>query len=375
MPRILGHTGRLRHTPRCRCPKEQEVVSADTPSCRARPEEPSWEPRHLDQPGRKAGRAVWVWRERDHAFAPGTGSTVIGAQRCVATIGVFDGVHRGHQRIVWRALARAAELRLPAVGVTFDPLPEVVVRPASAPPLLTTLPRRLELLADLGLDGAYVVDFTPELSKQEPAQFATSVLVETLRAVDVVVGENFRFGRRAAGDVDTLREVGAAAGFMVDAVSLAHPDAEDRAFSSTWIRERIAAGDVEGATAALGRPHRLEGVVIHGDHRGRELGYPTANLDVPSDLAVPADGVYAGWLDDMPAAISIGTNPTFAGTARRVEAYAIDRDLDLYGRLMTLDFVARLRGMVTFDGVEPLRVQMAADVEQCRRLLAPPPSS
>lgn len=287
--------------------------------------------------------------------------------RSVVTIGIFDGVHRGHQRIVQRALARAAELRLPAVGVTFDPLPEFVLRPEAAPALLTTLDRRVELLGELGLDGVYIIDFTEEFSHELPPEFVQSVLVERLRAVDVVVGANFRFGRRAAGDVGSLRDLGLAAGFMVDAVELA---GGAQPFSSSWIRERVAAGDVEGAAEALGRPHRVGGVVVHGDHRGRELGYPTANLDVPADLAVPADGVYAGWLDGMAAAVSIGTNPTFGGIGRRVEAYAIDRvGLELYGQLMSLDLVARLRPMVTFDDIGALTTQMAADVEQARQVL------
>jgi riboflavin kinase/FMN adenylyltransferase len=308
---------------------------------------------------------VRVWR-------PQTPSGDAFFDRCVATIGVFDGVHRGHQRIVWRALARAAEVRLPAVGVTFDPVPEAVVAPSSAPKLLTTIDRRIELLGGLGLDGVYVIEFTPEFAELAPEDFARAVLVERLRALDVVVGENFRFGRRATGDVATLRALGTSSGFMVDAISLAHPDGPGAPpFSSTWIRARIAEGDVEAAAGALGRPHRLVGVVVHGDHRGRELGYPTANLDVPHALAVPADGVYAGWLDGMPAAISIGTNPTFSGTARRVEAYAIDRvGLDLYGRSMALDFAVRVRGMIAFDGVEPLLAQMADDVERCRAVLA-----
>lgn len=311
-----------------------------------------------------------VWHH--HSDGPAARDAVV--DRCVATIGVFDGVHRGHQRIVSRTLARAAELRLPAVAVTFEPLPEVVLRPDSAPPLLTTFDRRLQLLAGLGVDGVYVVHFDAEFARLSPAEFTSSVLVDALRAVDVLVGENFRFGRRASGDVSTLAELGSASGFMVDAVSLAHPDGDDAPpFSSTWIRERIAAGDVEGATVALGRPHRVEGVVVHGDHRGRELGYPTANLDVPLELAVPADGVYAGWLDGMPAAVSIGTNPTFHGTSRRVEAHVLDRDdLDLYGEYMSLDLVARLRGMVAFDGVEPLLAQMAIDVAQTRVVLAGP---
>ena len=305
-----------------------------------------------------------VWRDS-------TGGVPADVGRTVVTIGIFDGVHRGHQRIVYRALARAAELRLPAIGVTFDPLPEFVLRPAEKPDLLTTLDRRLELLSGLGLDGAYVIDFTPEFSEQSPDEFAESVLVRQLRAVDVVVGANFRFGRRAAGDVASLRELGSAAGFMVDAIELAGLGAAPgQVFSSSRIRQQIAAGDVESAAVDLGRPHRLEGVVVHGDHRGRELGYPTANLDLPPDLAVPADGVYAGWLDGMAAAISVGTNPTFEGVGRRVEAYAIDEvGLDLYGRVMALDFTARLRPMVRFDSIDALVVQMADDVDRARRLL------
>jgi len=305
-----------------------------------------------------------VWRDS-------TGGVPADLGRTVVTIGIFDGVHRGHQRIVYRALARAAELRLPAIGVTFDPLPEFVLRPAEKPDLLTTLDRRLELFGELGLDGVYVIDFTPEFSQHSPEEFVEAVLVNQLRAVDVVVGANFRLGRRAAGDVATLRELGAAAGFMVDAIELAGlGGAPGQVFSSSRIREQIAAGDVESAAIALGRPHRLEGVVVHGDHRGRELGFPTANLDLPPDLAIPADGVYAGWLDGMAAAISVGTNPTFDGVGRRVEAYVIDEvGLDLYGRVMALDFTARLRPMVRFDDVEALVAQMADDVDRARRLL------
>lgn len=308
-----------------------------------------------------------VW----HHHSDGAAARGAVVDRCVATVGVFDGVHRGHQRIVSRTLARAAELRLPAVAVTFNPLPEAVLRPGSAPALLTTFDRRVELLASLGIDGVYVVHFDAEFARLTPEEFTSSVLVGALRAVDVTVGENFRFGRRASGDVTTLARLGSAAGFMVDSISLAHPDGPDAPpFSSTWIRQRIAAGEVEAAAGALGRPHRVEGVVVHGDHRGRELGYPTANVDVPAGLAVPADGVYAGWLDGMPAAVSIGTNPTFNGTARRVEAYALDRDdLDLYGEYVVVDLAARLRGMIAFDGVAPLLAQMAADVQRCREIL------
>jgi riboflavin kinase/FMN adenylyltransferase len=310
--------------------------------------------------------SVQVWRD-------GTDPVPAALGRSVVTIGIFDGVHRGHQRIVHRALARAAELRLPAVGVTFEPLPEFVLRPEETPALLTTLDRRLQLLGELGLDAVYVIDFTTEFSEKSPEEFVQSVLVGQLRAVDVVVGANFRFGRRAAGDVSTLRELGATAGFMVDAIELAGDPGQ--VFSSSWIRERIAAGDVESAALALGRPHRLEGVVVHGDHRGRELGYPTANLELPEHLAVPADGVYAGWLDAMPAAVSVGTNPTFHGIGRRVEAYVIDQvGLDLYGRVMALDLATRLRPMVTFDTIDALTAQMADDVERCRALLSAAPA-
>jgi riboflavin kinase / FMN adenylyltransferase len=311
--------------------------------------------------------------------------------RTVVTIGVFDGVHRGHQRIVYRALARAAELRLPAVAITFDPMPEYVLRPETKPAMLTTVPRRLELLGELGLDGVYVIHFTEELAAHSPEEFVQLVLVDKLHVVDVVVGANFRFGRRAAGDVATLTELGRTeAGFMVDAVELTGPDPsglraastgqdpdstgqdpDSQVYSSSWIRGRIAVGDVESAAEALGRPHRLEGRVIHGDHRGRELGYPTANLELPPALAVPADGVYAGWLDGMPAAISVGTNPTFGAADRRVEAYVIDKaGLDLYGQVVALDFVTRLRPMVAFDGIEGLVAQMAVDVEQSRAFLS-----
>ena len=307
-----------------------------------------------------------VWHQR----ADGTVAGEPLGERCVVTIGVFDGVHRGHQRIIWRALARAAELRLPAVALTFDPLPEAVVRPHAAPLLLTTLARRLELLGELGLDAACVLDFDRDFAAQSPREFVAAVLAGALRAVDVVVGENFRFGHRAGGDVTMLRKLGAELGFMVEAVPLLRADG-DRAFSSSWIRARVAAGDVAAAAVALGRPHAVDGVVVHGDHRGRTLGFPTANLDSPANLAVPADGVYAGWLDGMPAAISVGTNPTFSGTVRRVEAYVVDRtDLDLYGHHVRVDFAQRLRGMVAFDGIEPLIEQMKADVDQCRAVLA-----
>jgi riboflavin kinase / FMN adenylyltransferase len=318
----------------------------------------------------QGGHDWQVWHGLDEAA-----DSAAAFGRSVVTIGVFDGVHRGHQRIVHRALARAAELRLPAVGVTFDPLPELVLRPQDSLAMLTTLERRVELMGELGLDAVWVVPFTRDFAETSPETFVQRLLVGNLHAVDVIVGANFRFGQRAAGDVSTLRDLGQSSGFMVDAVELAGRDGSvGPAWSSTWIRQHILAGDVEGAAEVLGRPHRLEGIVVHGDHRGRELGYPTANLDLVPHSAIPADGVYAGWLDGLPAAISIGTNPTFptiTGTDRRIEAHVIDRQgLDLYGHRMALDLAFRLREIVAFDGVDALVDQIDADVDRARRLLA-----
>jgi riboflavin kinase/FMN adenylyltransferase len=224
----------------------------------------------------------------------------------------------------------------------------------------------------------YVQEFTLPLSRETPEEFVQGLLDDVLRARAVVVGENFRFGHRAAGDVQTLADLGAAAGFEVDPVRLA--GAGDETWSSTYIRGLVAAGDVADAAAAMGRPHRLEGEVVHGDHRGRELGYPTANLALTPHPAVPSDGVYAGWLvldpygarrDALPAAVSIGTNPQFGGHERRVEAFALDRDdLDLYGRHVAVDLVDRIRGQSTFATVDDLVARMATDVAEARRLLS-----
>jgi riboflavin kinase/FMN adenylyltransferase len=259
------------------------------------------------------------------------------------------------------------------VVVTFDPHPMTVIHPDSAPPRLATLEHRLALLEQCEVDAVLVLPFTRELSLWEPDEFVRRVLVDALHAVEVHVGENFRYGHRAAGDVTTLRADGERHGFTVVALPLAGGTSR---WSSTYVRQCLAEGDVASAAAALGRPHRVEGPVVEGDKRGRELGYPTANLDLPRDAAVPDDGVYAGWLTRadgtrLPAAISIGTNPTFGGTTRRVEAYVLDRDdLELYGEHVAVDFLARLRETITFDGVEPLLVQMAEDVDQARALTA-----
>ncbi len=295
----------------------------------------------------------------------------------VVTIGVFDGVHRGHQRIVGRATEAAAELGLPVVVVTFDPHPDEVVRPGSHPPFLSTARRRAELLAGLGADAVCVLPFTREFSELGPDEFVHAALVDRLHAVRVVVGENFRFGYRAAGDVALLAELGEKYDFTAEGVPLLADDGVT--ISSSGIREKLAAGDVAAAARDLGRPHRVEGVVVRGQQRGKALGFPTANLEMPPHTAIPADGVYAGWLTSLdpggraqerwPAAISVGTNPTFDGTEHSVEAYALDRDdLDLYGTHVAVDFVARLRGMVRFDSVGELVAQMHRDVDAARAL-------
>jgi riboflavin kinase/FMN adenylyltransferase len=257
------------------------------------------------------------------------------------------------------------------VVVTFDPHPSEVVRPGSHPAVLTEPHRKAELIEGLGVDVLCVVPFTQRFSQLAAEEFAHDVLVEHLHAALVVVGENFRFGHRAAGDVTLLAQLGRSFGFGVEDAPLVTEG--DTVFSSTYIRSCIDAGDVTAAAAALGRPHRLEGVVVRGDQRGRELGYPTANLLCSAHAAVPADGVYAAWLahrgKSHKAAVSIGTNPTFAGSEHRVEAYVLDFDGDLYGERVALDFVAHLREQRTYQGPDWLIEQIGKDVAQTRALL------
>ena len=294
------------------------------------------------------------------------------------TIGVFDGVHRGHQRIVARAKEVATAHQLPLVVVTFDPHPDEVVRPGSHPPLLCTLRRRVQLMSELGADAVCVLPFTLEFSQLSPDEFVRTVLAERLHARHVVVGDNFRFGHRAAGDVALLAELGEKYDFIAEGVALLTEDGVR--ISSSLIRDRLTAGDVAGAAGGLGRPHRVEGVVVRGAQRGRTFGIPTANLETPPYMAIPADGVYAGWLATLdetgleaqrwPAAISVGTNPTFDGQHRVVEAYALDRDdLDLYGAHVAVDFAARIRGMARFDSVDELIAQMRIDIDHARALV------
>jgi riboflavin kinase / FMN adenylyltransferase len=298
--------------------------------------------------------------------------------RCVVTIGVFDGVHRGHAQIIAEAVRTAAELQLPSVLITFTPHPAEVVRPGSHPPQLTTLMRRAELVEELGIDVFCALPFSLEFSRLEPAEFVHRTLVARLHASHVVVGENFRFGHRAAGDLDSLIDLGHTFGFQAHGTALLRDG--QTPISATYIRSCVQAGDMDAATAALGRPHRLDGLVERGDQRGREIGFPTANLRSERYAAVPTDGVYAGRVVQLTewgatagpladAAISIGTNPTFEGRERRVEAYLLDFDGDLYGQGIGIEFVHRLRGMLRFDSVERLVDQMNDDVARTRKLL------
>ena len=291
--------------------------------------------------------------------------------RCVVTIGIFDGVHAGHQRIIGRAVELAQERGVPSVVLTFDPHPIEIIRPGSHPPLLTGPRHKAELLEALGVDVMCVLPFTPEFRRLTADEFVHEVLVERLHVTGVVIGENFRYGAEGAGDVATLTASGKRFGFTVEGLAL--EGSADTTYSSTYIRSLVDAGDVEEAARVLGREHQVEGLVVRGDQRGRAIGYPTANLSLIPWSAVPADGIYAGRLlrgkETLKAAISIGTNPTFAGRERRVEAFVLDFDEDIYGERVGLTFTARLRDTVRFDTVEGLVAQMDKDVERTRDLL------
>jgi riboflavin kinase / FMN adenylyltransferase len=316
-----------------------------------------------------------VWRDVAE-IPPDLGSSVV-------TIGNFDGVHLGHRHVIRRARELAEERGgIPVVAVTFDPHPLTVVAPDKSPQSLSSLPERLTMLGEAGTDATLVLSFTPALAKVSAADFVNDIVLAALHAAAVVVGENFRFGHRALGDVDLLRTLCAPHGVTVIALPL--DGSAGHFWSSTYIRRCIAAGDVAAAAEALGRPFTIRGYVVRGDQRGRELGYPTANVPVSiTRTAVPADGVYAGWLHRLdepeapywPAAISVGTNPTFDGADRKVESYVLDRtDLELYGVSVEVVFESRLRDMVRFDSVDDLVDQMKQDVDGARDLLTTPPA-
>ena len=285
----------------------------------------------------------------------------------VVVIGVFDGVHKGHQAVLNRAKAIAGDEKI--IALTFDPHPVSVFAPDRTPTLLTILTDRIELLKIHNADQVAVMKFTTEFAAMSPEDFVKKILVQQLSATKVVVGKNFTYGHKAAGNVESLK-----AHTEFETIVLDLAPSEGEVVSSTRIRKLIVDGDVEKARELLTRPHRLDGIVVHGEKRGREIGYPTANLGDLERQTIPSDGVYAGWLsvgiDRWPAAISIGTNPTFAGIrARQVEAYALDQvGLDLYTKAATIEFGWRLRDTLTFDGLEPLLVQMAKDCVQAREL-------
>ncbi|WP_427132921.1 bifunctional riboflavin kinase/FAD synthetase [Pseudarthrobacter sp. S9] len=318
----------------------------------------------------------------------------------VVTFGNFDGVHRGHQQVLSQLIRTARLNHARAVAITFDPHPAQVHRPESAPELIMGLEDKLVALGELGLDAVLVMKYSLELASLTPEEFVATVLVGSLKASHVVIGHDARFGRGNSGDLSTMQELGKKLGFEVLVISEfgsegfplhgdlhdhlhgdPHDDGDaDRRCSSTWVREALREGDVATAAAVLGRPHRMRGEVVHGAARGRDLGFPTANLASKASGYIPADGIYAGWLVDQagtrwPAAISVGSNPTFDGVSRQVEAHVIDRpeesadDFDLYGQTVVVEFVSRLRGMVAYRGPEALVVQMGLDVVQAHDIL------
>lgn len=291
----------------------------------------------------------------------------------VVVIGFFDGVHRGHQTIIRRAAKLARDRGLRSVVATFDRHPMEVVNPGARPPLLMTFKRRATTLARCDVDLVIALPFDDDLRHLPPEEFVDHVLAGPVQAQHVVVGANFRFGHKAAGDVTTLAELGPSRGFTTEGVTLLQLDGV--VISSTEIRRAVEAGDVARAARMLGRPHLLDGVVVRGDRRGAELGFPTANLHVDPRVCVPAPGVYAGRfrLPDgtwHPAATHVGVNQTFGGVDQRVEAYLLDYAGDLYGVEAAVDFRHRLRGTQRFDSADALVTQMRADVDRTRALLA-----
>lgn len=295
-------------------------------------------------------------------------------------IGKFDGVHAGHRAVIRRLEEAAEAAGSRSVAVTFDRNPLAVIRPDRCPENVVTVDRKLELLGELGLDATLVLTFDEEMAARSAEDFVVEILVGALQVSTVLVGQDFRFGHKGAGTPDLLRELGPRHGFSVEVVDDVYLPGSSRRVSSSWIRELLMDGDVAAAAKALGRYPDVRGEVVHGLKRGRELGFPTANLSTIVDAFVPADGVYAGWLVDHdtgirhPSAISVGTNPTFDDVlVRQVEAHVLgETGLDLYGHDVTVEFVERLRGMVAFEGIDKLMVQMGADVADAARALGLP---
>jgi riboflavin kinase/FMN adenylyltransferase len=287
----------------------------------------------------------------------------------VVVIGVFDGVHKGHQALLHRAKEIADGRTI--IALTFDPHPRAVFAPDSVPPMLTTLADRVELLKIHNADQVAVMKFNEQFAAMSPERFVEDILVKQLHVSTVIVGKNFTYGAKASGNVDTLIKSGLTHNFTVDVQELA---GGDEVISSSRIRNLVMEGKVEQARELLSRPHRLDGIVVHGEKRGREIGYPTANIGKIEGQTIPADGIYAGWLtvgiNYWPAAISIGTNPTFEGDrGRQVEAYALDQEgLDLYDKAASVEFGWYLRPTLKFNGLDELLVQMKKDCDEARRL-------
>jgi len=299
------------------------------------------------------------------------------SKRSVVTIGAYDGVHRGHQAVIGQVRNEALQLGCQSVVVTFDKHPASVVRPESAPKLLTDLDQKLELLQQTGIDATLVVEFNRERSTEDPALFVKRVLVDTLRAQVVVVGEDFHFGFNRGGNVAMLRELGKQFDFQVEPVKLiARPDGVEEPVSSTSIRRALAGGQVEIATNLLGRAYEVRGVVVNGDKRGRSIGFPTANVEVPNAMCLPADGVYAGHFtrEDgavYACAINLGRRPTFFEHADHslLEAHLLDFDEDLYGEHVRVTFEHFLRSERKFDGLDAIKSQLQLDVATARLAL------
>jgi len=293
-------------------------------------------------------------------------------------IGKFDGVHAGHRRVIEALTTVAQSKGLVATAVTFDRHPLALLRPELCPEPLLSNAQKIERLSETGLDATVMLEFDKAFSEQAPEAFVESILVDALNARVVLVGSDFRFGAKGAGTVDTLRELGARHGFEVTLIDDVVATATERRASSTWVRELLSTGDVAAAADLLGHLPTIRAVVVHGVQRGRELGYPTANLAPAIEGFIPADGVYAAWFtvdgERYGAAVSIGNNPTFDGVPdKQVEAHVLDASLDLYDKSVEVSFVKFIRGMQKFSGMDALSAQMAKDEEGIRELLGYPP--